>query len=141
MNAQDISQQKFVLMRTSRRHRQIKTTYSKNILRHLMMTSYDKRSYQETKHFTASYDKKTSYDKTRQSFCDLIRFWLCSTSLKRQRCLHDVTECGTIIKNSYLSSFLNLFGASRFQQPSPNLTILVCFLMVSTEPLLFFVYV
>ena len=141
MNAQDISQQKVVFMRTSRRHLQIKATYSKNILRHLMMTPYDKGFYHETKHFAASYNKKTSNEKTRQPFCDLIRFWLCSTSLKRQRFLLDVTECGTIIKNPYLLSFLNLFGASRFQQPSPNLTILVCFLLVGTEPLLFFVYV
>ena len=138
------SQQKFVLMRTSRRHLQIKTTYDKNILWHLMMTSYGKRSYHETKHLTTSYDKKISYDKNWQPFCNLIRFWLCSTSLKQQRFLiylHDVTECGTIIKSSYLSSLLDLFGDSRFKQPSPSLQVLVCSLLVSTEPLLFFVYV
>ena len=36
------------------------------------------------------------YDKNRQPLCDLIRFWLCSTSLQRQMLLiysHDVPEC------------------------------------------------
>ena len=36
------------------------------------------------------------YDKSRQPFWALLRFWLCFTSLQRQRPLiysHDVTEC------------------------------------------------
>ena len=43
---------------------------------------------------------------------------------------------------AYLLSLLDLSGVSLFMQPSPGLTILVCFLPVTTEPLFFFaVYV
>ena len=37
-----------------------------------------------------------NYEKNRQPFCDLIRFWLCSTPLQRQRLLifqHNIIEC------------------------------------------------
>ena len=44
------------------------------------------------------------------------------------------------MKEAQLPSLPDLSEVSQFKQPSPSLTILVCFLRVSTEPLFFYVY-
>ena len=52
-------------------------------------------------------------------------------------------RCSKIINSDiiYLPSLPDLSGVSRFKQPSLGLTVLVYVLPVSTESLLFFVYV
>ena len=56
------------------------------------------------------------------------------TFLKQHRTAFSTNLCDIF---PYLPSLPDLSGVSQFKQPSPGLTILVCFLPVSTNPLFF----